>query len=219
MTGSAWVATVFGAVMIVAAAAAAVRLIAARTTHRSTDYEVDIHNVLMGVSMAGMLLPTLQISAPGVPAYAWLVVWILVTVWFAISVVRSQHPRTRRFSGHHLAHLIMSVAMVYMFAVAVVPAVGGHDITGSPMPGMTGVTSGAHRVPLATLDYLFALFMVGYTVLVVDRLSDGAEARVGTLTGGAPAAASARLVAPTTAGITNIAMGLTMAYMLVMMLG
>jgi hypothetical protein len=205
MIGPTWLAAIFGVIMLVAAVVALVRIIVAWRTHRPTDYEVDIHNVLMGVSMAGMLIPPLLIVTPGPSNTVWLIVWIAVTVWFAISVARHPgHGATgTRFTRHHVPHLVMSAAMVYMFAVMTSPAIGGHS-------GMSTMSGGA-TVPWPTLDYAFALFMVGYAVLVVDRLP--ALAKVGV-----PGRASdTKPLAPTTAAATNIVMAVTMGYMLAMM--
>jgi hypothetical protein len=218
MIGPTWLAAIFGVIMLVAAVVAAVRIIAAWRAHRTTDYQIDIHNVVMGVSMAGMLIPSLLIVTTGPSTIAWLVVWILLTIWFAISVARDAAQRTHGngFTGHHLPHLVMSAAMVYMFAVMLVPA---SDSSDSGMSGMSGMSAGGGLVPLATLDYAFVLFMVGYAVLVVDRLPALAAIGSGELrgVGHADAATTARSLAPTTAAIINIVMAITMGYMLTMM--
>jgi hypothetical protein len=87
------------------------------------------------------------------------------------------------------------------------------------MSGMSGMSAGGGLVPLATLDYAFVLFMVGYAVLVVDRLPALAAIGSGELrgVGHADAATTARSLAPTTAAIINIVMAITMGYMLTMM--
>ncbi len=104
MIGPTWLAAILGVVMMVAAIVAIVRIITAVRTRTATDYEVDIHNVVMGVSMAGMLIPALLIVTPGASTAAWIVVWIVITVWFAISVIRDAIRRRSggRFTGHHL---------------------------------------------------------------------------------------------------------------------
>jgi hypothetical protein len=218
MIGPTWLAAIFGVIMLVAAVVAAVRIIAAWRAHRTTDYQIDIHNALMGVSMAGMLIPSLLIVTTGPSTIAWLVVWILLTIWLAISVARDTAQRTHgnRFTGHHLPHLVMSAAMVYMFAVMLVPA---SDSSDSGMSGMSGMSAGGGLVPLATLDYAFVLFMVGYAVLVVDRLPALAAIGSGDLqiVGHGDAVTTARPLARTTAAIINIVMAITMGYMLTMM--
>jgi hypothetical protein len=218
MIGPTWLAAIFGVIMLVAVVVAAVRIIAAWRAHRTTDYQIDIHNILMGVSMAGMLIPSLLIVTTGPSTIAWLVVWILLTIWFAISVARDAAQRRdgNGFTGHHLPHLVMSAAMVYMFAVLLVPASDSSDPAISGMPGMN---AGGGLVPLATLDYAFVIFVVGYTVLVVDRLPAIAamRSRDPQVVGHGGAATTARPLAPATAAINNIVMAITMGYMLTMM--
>jgi len=218
MIGPTWLAAIFGVIMLVAVAVAAAHIIAAWRTHRTTDYEIDIHNVLMGVAMAGMLIPSLLIVTTGPSTIAWLVVWILLTIWFAISVARdaTQRRHGNGFTGHHLPHLVMSAAMVYMFAVMLVPA---SDSSASGTSGMSGMSVGGGLVPLATLDYALVIFMVGYAVLVVDRLPGLAAIGSGDLrvVGHKDTATTARPLATTTAAIINIVMAVTMGYMLTMM--
>ena len=218
MIGPTWLAAVFGVIVLAAAVVDAVRILAAWRAHRTTDYQIDIHNVVMGVSMAGMLIPSLLIVTSGPSTVAWLVVWILLTIWFAITVARDAAQRTHAngFTRHHLPHLVMSAAMVYMFAVLLVPA---SDSSDSAMSGMPGMSAGGGLVPLATLDYVFVIFMVSYAVLVVDRLPAIAAAGSGDLqiVGHSDAVTTARPLALTTAAIINIVMAITMGYMLTMM--
>jgi hypothetical protein len=219
MIGPTWLAAIFGVIMIVAAVVSVARMIIAARTRTATDYEVDGHNVLMGISMAGMLIPGLLIVTAGPSTTIWLVVWILITVWFAISVIRDAARRgnSHGFMGHHLPHLVMSGAMIYMFAVM---ASGGVR-SGTSMTGMSGMGDGGGLVPFPTLDYAFVIFMVGYTVLVIDRLPRIAVVGSGDLrVAGHPGAGSAAVVkplAPTSAALVNISMAITMGYMLTMM--
>jgi Domain of unknown function (DUF5134) len=217
MIGPAWIAAIFGVIMIVAAIASLVRMIVAWRTCTATDFEIDGHNVLMGVSMAGMLLPGLLIVTAGPSTTIWLVVWMLITAWFGISVIRDAANRTggHRFTGHHFPHLIMSGGMIYMFAVA---ADGGTG-SGPSIAGMTGMSSGGGLVPFPTLDYAFVIFMIGYAVLVIDRLPRVAIFDIGALQGAdqRDGMAGVRRLAPSSAALVNFAMAITMGYMLTMM--
>jgi len=207
MTGPTWLAVVVGVVMLLAAAVAlSVILVSWRSRHR-TQYDIDVHNLLMGVSMAGMLIPALRLVTPGPVTVVWLVVWSLVTVWMALGVARDSTGGGLggRLMGHHVPHLVMSAGMVYMLAVMLVTT-GDVSTSGSAMSGMSDKGS---MVPLATLDWVFALYMVGYTVLLVDRMS----ARVAG-SDGPPSRPVAWLHAT---DLVNVAMGVGMAYMLTMM--
>ena len=210
MNGPVWLGAGFGVIVLLAGAAALARLVFAWRVHRPTDGEVDIHNVLMGVSMAGVLIPQLLIATGGAATTAWLVLWIIVTLWFAVSVSRdAAHGASgRRFAGHHVPHLVMSAAMVYMFSVG-----------NGPIPG-----ADAGPASLATLAYAFVVFMAGYAVIVVDRLPVIAVAGSGDarVIGRAPADASATRnapVAPRLAAATNVVMAVVMGYMLVLLFG
>jgi hypothetical protein len=215
MIGPTWLAAILGVIMIVATVSAIVRIIIAARTHTATDYEVDGHNVLMGIAMAGMLIPGLLIVTAGASTIAWIVVWVIVTVWFATSVIRDavRHPGDR-FTGHHLPHLVMSGAMIYMLAA---PGMGGSSMSGS-MPGMSAMGAGS-SLRLPTLDYAFVIFMIGYAVLVIDRLPKIAIVGSGDLAvaGHSVSVAGTRPLAPRGAALTNIVMALTMGYMLTMM--
>lgn len=213
MIGPTWLAALLGVVMIAAAIASAARVISALRTHRPTDYEVDIHNVVMGVAMAGMLIPPLFIVTPGASTVAWIITWIAITVWFAVSVIRdARRPRAgHRFTSHHLPHLVMSGAMIYMLAAS-----NGGASAGS----MSGMSMGSgSTVPVPTLDYAFVLFMLAYAVIVIDRLPVIAAVGSGDLQviGRPTTSESKRPLAPRLAAVTNIVMAITMGYMLTMM--
>jgi hypothetical protein len=218
MIGPPWLAAIFGALVFVGAMVALVRVIVAWRTRGATDREIDIHNVLMGVSMAGMLIPSLRIVTVGPSTTSWLIVWILTTIWFAVSVIRNTGPNDARqqLARHHVAHLVMSGAMVYMLAVmgsATAGPMSGHD--------MSGMGSGGLAFP--TLDYAFVIFMVGYAVLVIDRLPQVAvvsSGNAGTVEDSRSASSRVPVtapVAPRLAEVTNIVMAVAMGYMLTMM--
>ena len=218
MIGPPWLAAIFGALVFVGAMVALVRVVVAWRTRRATDREIDIHNVLMGVSMAGMLIPSLRIVTVGPSTTSWLIVWILTTIWFAVSVIRNTGPNDTRqkLARHHVAHLVMSGAMVYMLAVT--GSASGGPVSGHDMSGM-----GSGGLAFPTLDYAFVIFMVGYAVLVIDRLPQVAVASSARTVEDSRLAASpvpVRVpvpVAPRLAEVTNIVMAIAMGYMLTMM--
>ncbi|MCU1597213.1 MAG: hypothetical protein JWQ47_952 [Glaciihabitans sp.] len=220
MIGPPWLAAIFGALVFIGAMVALVRLVVAWRTRRATDREIDIHNTLMGVSMAGMLIPSLRIVTSGPSTTSWLIVWILTTIWFAVSVIRNTGPNDVRqqLARHHFAHLVMSGAMVYMLAVTGSAAAG--PLSGGDMSGM-----GSGGLAFPTLDYAFVIFMVGYAVLVIDRLPQVAVVSSARTIEDSRLAASpvpvpvpVRVpVAPRLAEVTNIVMAIAMGYMLTMM--
>ena len=217
-------------ILLCAAAYSIGRIVYAIRTRRQTDYEVDASDSLMGISMAGMLIPGLGIVTPGPSTVSWICLWIFASVWFAVSVVRrvvgNSHGRTRR---HHLPHFVFSAAMVYMLAA------------GAAAHTSAGMGTAGRVVPFVTLDLLFLLFMVGYSVLGVDRLSSlsiagnrpvatadptgsaatptAATTSVLAPSAPAPTVLATALFAPRLAAATNIVMAISMGYMLTMMLG
>ena len=210
MTGPVWLAAILGVVMLAAAGASLARIVIAWRSTRASDYGIDGHNVLMGVSMAGMLIPGLLIVTPGPSTVIWLIVWLLLALWFAVTVIQDATDRRpgHRFMGHHVPHLVMAGAMAYMLAI--MNSNGSRTGTASGvahMSGASGMATGGPLVPWPTLDYAFVIFMLGYAVLVIDRLPAIAIA----------GADEPRPLAPRLAAAINIAMALTMGYMLVMM--
>jgi hypothetical protein len=247
MAGPSWLATLLAAVMIATAMYCAGRLAAARLWRRFTEVEADSVHVVMGVAMAGMLLPGLS----PLPATAWEAVFAVAAVWFAYRAVRSrprQHAVASRWRcSHPVPHLVESVAMIYMLAVlpGSWPGWSGQAMA---MPGMGGGQVGAGG-SLSALAVILALFMIGYVLWTADQLTALVRARavaasgavrgqfpvlaagssggVGTqhaagADGAVPSGAAHRpgghALAPRLAACYKIAMGLTMGYMLILML-
>lgn len=214
MIGPPWLAAVVGVLMIGTALCSLSRITVAWRTGKATDFESDGCHTVMAVAMAGMLLPGLGIIGSGTGPTIWAIVWALIAAWFAVSVARdaSRDRAVSRFTGHHLPHLVLSAAMIYMLAVS-------RPSTGS-MSGMTGMGSSTALVPLVTLDLLFLFFTAGYAVLILDRLPVIAVVGSGDLHSarGPRGTGKQTLLAPRLAAATSLAMALAMGYMLTMML-
>ena len=224
-----WILDIFAAVMLVVAAVSAARLVAARPWQRGTRpaalTDIDISHLLMGIAMAGMLVWSLQT----LPAGAWEVVFAVMTAWFAYRVVLDiQVSGVRALAGGHCApHLIHAGAMVYMFVAVAAPMAHG-----------SGGMSGMGILELPFLALLFTLALVGYSIWDLDQLSGpaatgdyglaaAAAVPAGPVPGPAgitqvpPASAPADgtgVLAPWVATSCRIAMGVTMAFMLVIMI-
>jgi hypothetical protein len=234
MAQPSWLAGTLAAVMIATAAYCLSRLVAARRWRRATEGDVDAVHILMGVAMAGMLVPRLNLLGYG----TWDVVFGAAAAWFgwqALRAYRSQAAAGRGWVAHHLQHAVACGAMLYMFlAVSAVRA--GSSGRGMPMASPAGSAATPR-----TLALLLALALLGYVIWTADRLTSLAPvaalrtARAGTVAGGslagaAPAAeadgsAAAEApppasppMSPRLAACCEIAMGLTMGYMLITML-
>jgi hypothetical protein len=219
VAGPSWLAGILAAIMIATAVYCVGRLIVSHTRHRAAEHDVDLVHAVMGVAMAGMLVTRLNPLPNGV----WAILFGGATAWFGwrISSARRSSRAETGISGpapsHHAPHLVMSGAMVYMLlAIAVVRSGGA---AGQMAMGGPGV-----RFPVLAL--VLALFMFGYVVWEADRLP--ALPRVGprtaagpdvtgTASGAALAPAASLPLSPRLAACCQIAMGITMGYMLIMM--
>jgi hypothetical protein len=248
MAAPSWLAAALAAVMIAIAIYCAGRLAAARLWRRFTEVDADSQHVVMGVAMAGMLLPRLSL----LPVTAWEAVFGASAAWFAYRAIRSRLGRNAAGSrwrcSHPLAHLVESAAMVYMLAV-LPGSWPGWPGRAMAMPGMGGGPAAAGG-SLSALAVILALFMIGYVLWTADQLSAQVRATAAATSGamrdqsGTPAvaagpsgvlgmrdatgAAGAVLpglahwpggprLAPRLAACSKIAMGLTMGYMLILM--
>jgi hypothetical protein len=170
----------------------------------------------MGVAMAGMLVSGLRT----LPSAMWEVVFAAAAAWFGYRMLRARRgarPSPWR-SSHPVPHLVECAAMVFMFLIlpATVTAAGGTSTSTGMAITMTATES---RFSFLTLP--LALYQLGYVVWLGDRVTLHAPARaIATGSGpGLPGPAPARpYLAPRCAVLCKITMGLTMSYMLILML-
>jgi Domain of unknown function (DUF5134) len=167
MAGPSWLMIVLAALMIATALYCAGRLVASGRSRRATELDADAVHVVMGVSMAGMLLPRLG----SLPAGVWEVTFGVAAAWFAAQATRNLRGKasiSAWWCSHPVPHLVESAAMIYMLAA--LPASGpGRPGQGMPMPGMGGRTGAGGG--LMALAVVLALFMVGYVLWTADQLT------------------------------------------------
>ena len=216
MGGPAWLTGIFAAAVLSVAVYCTGRLVAARRWRRLTELDTDGAHVVMGVAMAGMLVSGLRT----LPSAIWEVVFAAGAAWFGYHMLRARRgaqPSPWR-SSHPLPHLVECGAMVFMFLI--LPATAATR-------GMTMImTATESRFSFLTLP--LAVFLFGYVVWLGDRVTlhapatatalatgSGSEAGSGT---GAGFAATQSFLAPRCAAICKITMGITMGYMLILML-
>jgi len=164
MTGPSWLAKTLAAVMIATAIYCFSRLVAARRENRPTDYDVDGVHILMGVAMAGMLVPRLNPFWDG----GWEVIFASALGWFGWQTVRGYRNQLAVGQGwvaHHLQHVLAGGAMLYVF-LAVAPARAGHSGSGMAMGGSTGSAT-----TFPTLALVLTLALVGYVIWTADRFA------------------------------------------------
>jgi hypothetical protein len=237
VAGPSWLTGPLAVVMIGTAVYCVSRLAAAWRWRRPAEYDVDGAHAFMGVAMAGMLVPRLNPFGAG----SWEVIFGVAAAWFGGQAIRQylRQRAGRHRAGHQpqhlhgLHHLLASGAMLYMLGYAAGAA--GAPVADPPMAGMAGTPGTAAGPPSLTLG--LALALSAGVIWAVDRLltspaaAPGAGNRTAAAEAGDPAARPAAVVAagepavrarspmsPRLAACCEIAMGLTMSYMLITML-
>lgn len=220
----AWVLDIFAAVALAVAVLSVARIAAARPWRRAALVaDTDIAQLLMAVAMAGTLASSLRILPDG----AWVAVFVATTAWFTYRVVQD----ARANGGRGLTGLpdapqwVHSVAMLYMFQALAAPAAGGGAGAAAAVPTLNH----------ATLAFVFAFVLAGYSVWDLDQLSGAGHSRARTGTGAVLAvpaqaggvvrtgAASAAVAVPGSLAARmmvgcRVALGVTMAFMLLVMI-
>jgi hypothetical protein len=195
MGGPGWLAGTFAAVMIATAVYCVSRLVSARRWRRPTEYDVDGVHVLMGVAMAGMLVPRLNVFWDS----GWEVIFAAAMAWFGGRAIRGyRHHRARSpRAPHDLEHLLASGAMLYMLMAASARSAGHGPGSAMAMAGPSG-----SRFP--TLALVLALGLFGYVIWTTDKLTSLAPvATLGVATAAAPPAGQTTGASAATGGATG----------------
>jgi hypothetical protein len=194
VTGPSWLAGGLAVVMIATAVYCVTRLVAAWRWRRPTEYDVDGVHVLMGVGMAGMLVPRLNPAAGSGWDIGGAAVFGAAMAWFGWRAIHGYRGGGAgpHAVAHHGQHLLASGAMLYMFLA--LPSAGARSLAaGTAMAAATGA-----RIP--TFALLLALGLFGYVIWTTDRLSSLAPATVTvTASGLAPVSATPSGWAPVSA--------------------
>lgn len=147
--------------MIVTVVYCVTRLAVAWLRRRPTAPDADVVHVVMGVAMAGMLVPRLS----WLPDGAWEAVFGVALGWFGWQLLRAHRGAdSAGLAAHQAPHLLASGAMLYMF-LAVSPARTGPAMAGVAVGGQSASTI---RYPIFAVALALALF--GYVVWITDRL-------------------------------------------------
>ncbi len=244
MTGPAWLAGCFAAIMALTAVTCAIRLAVARHRGRITELDADSLHMVMGTAMTWMLIPRLG----PVPGRTWLGAFALAAAWFGQQAIRRHRGKlgTGTLCPWPLPHFVECIAMIYMLIPAA-SAQAAHSAS-ADMPGMSGPGVSSSWPGLALI---LAIYILGYAVWTADRLarlsrSDAAGLvpsdtagrplrSTSTLTAARPGKSAQALItresavsqssqlpgpqmlAPRLAACYKIAMSITMVYMLVLM--
>lgn len=220
MSEPTWLLDFFAAVMLAVSAYCATRLVAVRRLHRTIHIDVNVAHVVMGVAMAGMFAPALNLLGDT----AWEVIFAGLAGWFIAKSARfiARHGLRGRSSdhfhgiSHYLTHLVMASSMLYMY-------LAGGSVSTTHATGMVMAPVGG-TADFVALPLLFIAVLAVSAVAHLDALGRFSPVRVAALaTGASGGLASAggeerRLLAPRLEMGCHIAMCVAMAFMLVLML-
>ncbi|HEY2577481.1 MAG TPA: DUF5134 domain-containing protein [Streptosporangiaceae bacterium] len=208
MTAPSWLTGTFAVMMLAVAGYCVVRLGMAWRWRRATELDTDGVHTVMGVAMAGMLMAGLRT----LPAGVWAAVFGMSAGWFGWQAVRARRGVQAGpwRCSHPLPHVVESLAMLYMLLAmhrSLIAGAAAAMESGRAMPA-----AGDH---LSVLALALAVYSVGYVVWLGDRLTGppGAAAISLGLAGGAGLGS----LAPRSSACCKIAMGVTMGYMLILM--
>ena len=223
MSTPSWILDTFAALALLVAEASAGQLLVSRAwTRGGAGADMAISHLLIGIAMAGILVPGLST----LPELVWEVVFALMTAWFARCLWRESRGRgiAAVADGHYAPQLLQSGVLLYVFAALVSSSAASSGTSGSGgMSGMVWTSSGLPTLQAPTLALLFALLLVACTVRDLDR-------RAGTA-GHFPvverrwvpsepvlAAAVTATAAPAAVKACQVATSVTMAFMLIIMI-
>lgn len=190
MAGPPWLVHTITAAMLVIAGVCAARLVAAWHWHRLSEPGVDAVRIVMGVAMAGLIVPQLD----PLPARSWMIVFALAAGLFGARAVDDLRRRDLAAAGERVPHLLGCAAMLYMFAT--VPSV-------AVMPGL------ASGPAAPVVGVLLALALLGYAWQAATRLAGIAEPAPSPVAGG---------LAPRLAACCELLIWLVTAYALITVL-
>jgi hypothetical protein len=243
MAGPSWLTGAFAAVMILTAAYSASRLTVSRLRGLATEADADGLHAVMGTAMAGMLVPQL---AP-LPRATWIAVFGAGAAWFGACALRSRNQSRSSWQCRYpVPHLIECIAMLYMLLAArearpgagmAMPGMGTSPSTPAGFPALAVVLAlFMLGYIMWTTDQLATLARAKTCVqgqagamqhrALVTVSAGGQAAATASAAGTSDAAkmprpgpaASQALLAPGLAAFGKIAMGITMGYMLILML-
>lgn len=240
MSTPAWILEIFAAVMILVAEVSAGQLVVACAWTRpgGAGADIAVTRLLMGIAMAGVLVPGLRV----LPNAAWDGVFAIVTAWFVWCLWWESRGRGAAAvaRGHYALPLVHSAAMLYMFAALAGPSAEGSGMSMSGPGGMSGMAGGMSgglpTLHAPTVDLIFALLLVAFTVHDLDRRAgvDGyfqvlgrrsvpagsalAAAAAGPVALRQPAQAERLLLSPAAVKGCQVAISVTVAFILIIMI-
>jgi Domain of unknown function (DUF5134) len=243
VAGPSWLTGAFAGVMILTACYSASRLAVSPLRGLTTEADADGLHAVMGTAMAGMLVPQLDL----LPAATWMVAFGTGAAWFGARALRSRNQSRFSWQCRYpVPHLIECIAMLYML-LAVREARPGAGMAMPGMGTSPSTPAGFPALAVVLALFMLGYIMWTTDQLAsLARAKTGVQGQAGamqhralvTVPAGGQAAATAgavdtsdatemprpipaasqALLAPGLAAFGKIAMGITMGYMLILML-
>ena len=232
MSTPAWILGIFAAMMVLVAEVSAGQLMIARawTRRGGAGAGIAVFRLLTGIAMAGILVPGLSI----LPNAVWEAAFAVVTTWFAWCLWRENRGRGAAAVAHgpYAPHLVQSAAMLYMFAALAGPSAAGSSGTGG-MSGMEwGSSGGLPTLHAPTLALIFALLLIALTIHDLNRQADAdgyfqvagrrpgpaGTALAAAAAGPATYTAERLLLSPAVVKGCQVAISVTIAFVLIIMI-
>jgi len=225
MSTPAWILEIFAAVTLLVAEVSAGQLVLTRAWTGDSHADIAVSRLLAGIAMAGILVSGLRF----LPSGAWAVVFAVMTAWLAWRLWRESSGRGTGGTvgadrSRYAPPLVHSAAMLYLFAALTAPSAPG---TGG-MSGMGFSASGLPTLHAPVLALIFTLLLIAFAVRDLDRRAGtcvlaGAARRApgaGPGTESAPRADTAArlLLSPGVAKGCQVATGVTLAFILVILI-
>jgi MFS family permease len=139
--------------MITVALYCVARLVLSLNANIITERTTDAVHGVMGISMAGMLVPSLS----GVPDDVWIALFVGSALWFGWKLLQDSGSARRPPFESHLPHFLMCIAMIYMLVV--MDWVGSGQSSHAASMAMSGPHTG--EAPWPILAGFLTVILVG----------------------------------------------------------
>lgn len=168
MTAPDWLNVLLVVLLLAIAGFFVWRMAVANAWRRRADYPSDALHALAALAVAETQVKWIST----LPRPAWAAVFAAAAAYFAAVALRARRaPNAAGRRNRSAADAGLAATLVYMFTAGVAPSTLSGSTAGSVvMAGMPGMTRD-NTVRFPTLGLLLAAAAIGYTVVLLDRLS------------------------------------------------
>lgn len=167
MNAPTWLTDLLVAALLAVAGFFVWRMAVANTWRRRPDYPSDALHAAAALAVAETQAKWIST----LPRPAWAVVFAVAAAAFVVVAVRAHRASEAAQRNRGAANAGLALALVYMFTAGVAPsALSGSSAGSVVMAGMPGMMMDS-TVRYPTLGLLLVAAAIGYTVVLLDRLS------------------------------------------------